>query len=70
MTTETAQQTATPPAHAPAYVAQRALYCYGVHAYVTFGGRLITTATIGTPSQEARIEALFARLAGQRMGPV
>ncbi len=58
----TAQQR-TPPVpmtpDAPAW----ALYIYGTRAFFTYDGRLIAEATVGTPAQEARILAVFHRLA-------
>ena len=65
----TTPQTPAPSLVTP-YAPSWALYVYGTHAYMTYSGRLIATATVGTPSQEARIEAMFARLAGQRTGSV
>ncbi len=36
-----------------------ALYIYGTRAFFTYGGRLIAEATVATPTQDARIEAIF-----------
>jgi len=68
MTTETAQQIVPPSPVAPSApsTSRWALYVYGTHAYLAFDGRLIATATVATPRQEARIRALFARLTVQR----
>ncbi len=53
-----------PPPRVPPYTPAWAMYVYGTHAYLTYSGRLIATATVGTPSQEARVRAMFARLLG------
>jgi len=38
------------------------LYIYGTHAFFTYDGRLIAEATVSTPTQDARIDAIFQRL--------
>ncbi len=51
-----------PPAAAPAatpYVPAWMLYVYHEQAFLTFNGRLVATATVTTPAQEARIEGVF-----------
>jgi len=40
-----------------------ALYVYDERAFFTFEGRLIAQASVATPAQDARIEAVFHRLA-------
>jgi len=52
-----------PPAPATPYAPSWCLYIYGTHAFFTYGGRFIAEATVATPAQEARIEAVFHRLA-------
>ncbi len=44
------------------------LYVYNSIGYLTFDGRLIATASVATPRQEARIRGMLARLTGQRTG--
>ncbi len=51
-------QTPLPALATPAW----ALYIYGTHAFFTYGGRLVAEATMATPSQETRINAIFQRL--------
>jgi len=41
------------------------LYRYDGLAYFAHSGRLIATARAATPDQQARIEAMFARLSAQ-----
>jgi hypothetical protein len=40
-----------------------ALYVYDERAFFTHGGRLIAQASVATPAQETRIDAIFHRLA-------
>ena len=66
----TMQQTA-PPAPVPPYAPSWGLYIYGTRAFFTFDSRLVAQATVATPGQEARIEAMFQRLTDrQRTGSV
>jgi len=54
-----------PPAAAPAatpYVPAWMLYIYEGRAFLTWDGRLVATAAVTTPAQEARIEGVFDRL--------
>ncbi len=50
---------------APPSASGWALYTYDGLAYLAYAGRLVATASVATPSQEARIEAMFQRLTGQ-----
>ncbi len=58
----TAQQQTSPPAPMTSYTPSWGLYIYGTHAFFTYDGRLIAEATVSTPSQAARIDAIFQRL--------
>ncbi len=63
MTTETAQQTTTPPAPpAPSYTPQWAVYVYNVIGYVTYAGRLVATEKCDTADRLARLVATRDRL--------
>jgi len=53
-----------PTPSAPPSASRWVLYTYDGIAYLAYEGRLIATATVGTPSQEARVRAMFARLMG------
>jgi len=57
----TAQQT-SPPAPMTPYAPSWMRYVYDDIAYMTHNGRLIATATVATPTQETRIDAIFQRL--------
>ncbi len=39
------------------------LYVYDNIAYLTFSGRVVATASVATPAQDAHLERLFQRLA-------
>jgi len=65
----TTPQTPAPSLVTP-YAPSWALYVYGTHGYLTYSGGLIATATVGTPSQEARVRAMFARLTASPAAPV
>ncbi len=55
------QQTPLPAPVAP-YTPAWSLYVYDERAFFTFEGRLIAWASVGTPTQETRIDAIFQRL--------
>ncbi len=50
------------PSPATPYAPSWSLYIYGTRAFFTYNGRLVAQATVATPGQEARIEAMFQRL--------
>jgi len=51
----------TAPAATP-YVPAWCYYIYDQRAFVTYDARLVATAAVTTPAQEARIEGVFDRL--------
>ena len=59
MTTQQIPSLASVTPYTPAW----ALYIYGARAFFTYDGRLIAWASVATPTQDARIESVFHRLA-------
>ncbi len=59
-----------PTPSAPPSASRWALYTYDRIAYLAYAGRLVATASVATPTHEARVRAVFARLTGQRTGSV
>ncbi len=50
------------PAPATPYTPAWAFYVYAERAFFTYDGYLIAWASVSTPTQDARIEAVFQRL--------
>ncbi len=51
-----------PPAPSAPYTPSWMRYVYDDIAYMTHNGRLIAWASVATPAQETRIDAIFQRL--------
>lgn len=58
----TTQQQTPPPVPATPYAPSWMRYVYDDIAYMTHNGRLIAWASVATPTQETRIDAIFQRL--------
>ncbi len=59
----TATQQTPLPAPATPDTPAWALYVYDERAFFTYDGYLIASASVATPTQETRIDAIFHRLA-------
>ncbi len=57
------QQTPVPAPPVTPYTPAWAFYVYAARAFFTYDGYLIAWASVSTPTQDARIESVFHRLA-------